>query len=191
MEYAPPVLRAPSPASSVGTAYGPDQTALSDTEAELFQAAFESKWTDRLGLGVSGQQEDKANADPLLSVPTNLAEEKVMHQDIMQSLRLRVQQLEENELFEQTLLRGSQAALEQQPVSNNISTLMRGMMSITNGSKNDTNGANISNGPWNANSSLNRSNYVKIGTVDVTQESGNTTGRTASGIKGKGRSRKA
>src|SRR5882762_2811126 len=49
--YAPPVLRAPSPASSIGTSYAPDATSLSDTEAELSQAAFEQKWGGKLRLG--------------------------------------------------------------------------------------------------------------------------------------------
>jgi hypothetical protein len=39
-----------------------------------------------------------------------------------------VQELEDNELFEQTLLRGSQAALEQQPSTSDIDALMRSMM---------------------------------------------------------------
>jgi hypothetical protein len=49
--YAPPVLRASSPASSLGTTYAPDATSFSDTEAELSQAAFEKKWEDKLRLG--------------------------------------------------------------------------------------------------------------------------------------------
>ena len=49
-EYAPPVLRAPSPTSSVGTAYGPDQTSFSDTEQQLSQPAFENKWLAKLDL---------------------------------------------------------------------------------------------------------------------------------------------
>ena len=39
--------------------------------------------------------------------------------------------LEDDELFEQTLLRGSQAALAAQPESSNIDALMRSMMSVS------------------------------------------------------------
>jgi hypothetical protein len=46
----------------------------------------------------------------------------------MSNLRQAVAQLEENELFEQTLRRGSQAALQIQPSTNDIDTLMRSMM---------------------------------------------------------------
>lgn len=48
--YAPPVIRAPSPASSLGTVYPPDATSPSDDEAEISQAAFENKWHEQLRL---------------------------------------------------------------------------------------------------------------------------------------------
>lgn len=75
-EYASPVLRAPSPASSVGTAYGPDQTAHSDTENQLPQAVFEKKWEERLGLGLPRKEEVEAISSPLLTPPKSAAEEK-------------------------------------------------------------------------------------------------------------------
>jgi hypothetical protein len=74
-EYAPPVLRAPSPASSVGTTYGPDQTSFSDTEQQLSQPAFEKKWLAKLDLDKPRKEEDEANENPLLSPPANKEEE--------------------------------------------------------------------------------------------------------------------
>lgn len=68
-EYAPPVLRAPSPASSVGTSYGADQTSFSDSEHQLSQVAFERKWEDRIGLGNPSIEEETANLGPLLERP--------------------------------------------------------------------------------------------------------------------------
>jgi len=68
-DYAHPVLRAPSPASSVGTAYGADQTAYSDSENQMGQAAFEKKWEERLELGRARKEEDIANQGPLLYPP--------------------------------------------------------------------------------------------------------------------------
>lgn len=65
-EYAPPVLRAPSPASSIGTTYGQDQTELSDSEEQLSHIDFEKKVQERLQLGVARQEEELANRDPLL-----------------------------------------------------------------------------------------------------------------------------
>ena len=62
----------------------------------------------------------------------------------MGNLRQAVAQLEENELFEQTIRRGSQAALQIQPSTNDIDTLMRSMMVNTTSA-----GSRITNGPWN------------------------------------------
>jgi hypothetical protein len=67
--YADPVIRPASPASSVGTAYGPDQTAFSDLEEQIPQPSFESKWEDLIGLHHPRKEELVADRDPLLSVP--------------------------------------------------------------------------------------------------------------------------
>lgn len=61
--YAPPVLRAPSPASSLGTVYPLDATSLSDEETEISQVAFESKWEDKLRLGREFVREWKGEVD--------------------------------------------------------------------------------------------------------------------------------
>jgi hypothetical protein len=68
-EYAPPVLRAPSPTSSVGTTYPEDRTSFSDSEHQLGQAAFERKWEERLELGKPGREEELANISPLIPRP--------------------------------------------------------------------------------------------------------------------------
>lgn len=47
---------------------------------------------------------------------------------ILHNLRLHIKKLEENEIFERTLLRGSQAALEPQPTTTDVDLLMKGMM---------------------------------------------------------------
>ena len=66
-EYAPPVLRAPSPASSVGTVYGEDQTSLSDLE--LNDEALAKKYEDLLDLRKPRKEEEEANQSPLLERP--------------------------------------------------------------------------------------------------------------------------
>lgn len=63
-QYAPPVLRAPSPSSSIGTAYGPDETSLEDRD--LGQEAFERRCEDRLRLRQPRPEEVRANEDPLI-----------------------------------------------------------------------------------------------------------------------------
>ena len=64
--YASPVIRPPSAASSVGTAYDPDKTSQSDTE--LNQEEFEQKCLGRLNLdGLTIHEEDKSQ--PILTEP--------------------------------------------------------------------------------------------------------------------------
>ncbi len=73
-EYASPVLRAASPASSVGTVYGPDQTSFSDSDLSPFR--FQVKYDAQIGLGEPRREEVLANLDPLLPPAKNEAEEK-------------------------------------------------------------------------------------------------------------------
>ncbi|KAG6889567.1 hypothetical protein C0992_004736 [Termitomyces sp. T32_za158] len=128
-EYAPPVLRAPSPASSIGTVYGEDRTSYSDCEEQISQSLFEAKWEERLALHLPRLEEVLADQDPLLPrhLP-NSVEERQLFEEVLERLHQTVHDLEDNELFERTLLRGSQAALEPLPSTNDIDALMRSMM---------------------------------------------------------------
>ncbi|KAJ7486189.1 hypothetical protein B0H11DRAFT_1913905 [Mycena galericulata] len=143
-EYADPVIREPSPASSVGSVYGPDQTASSDSESVLDQPAFERKWEERLDLRRATKEEELADANPLLPRPTSAMDERMQFERVLRNLRAKVEELEENELFEQTMLRGSQAGLEEQTIPD-IDALMLSMMGSTDSSANTT----VANGPWN------------------------------------------
>ena len=64
----------------------------------------------------------------------------------MHHLRMQVKQLQEDALFEQTALRGSLIADEQQPSSNDIDAILRSMMgaSIAPPNSQSTPGPNIS-----------------------------------------------
>ncbi|KAF7298744.1 hypothetical protein MIND_00821900 [Mycena indigotica] len=142
-EYADPVIREPSPISSVGSIHGPDQTSLSDSEGQLDQWAFERKWNDRLELGRATREEELANIDPLITRPTTAIEERILFERILRNLRAKIAELEDDELFEQALLRGSQAGLEDYTIPTDIDALMQGMMLTTNASGTTT------LGPWN------------------------------------------
>jgi len=145
-EYANPVIhRMPSPTSSVGTVYGLDETALSDSEYKLSDSAFARKCEEQMELYMPRKEETEADQDPLLTIPQSggmplrisereldHVEERLLYDHVMGNLRQAVAQIEENELFEQTLRRGSQAALQIQPSTNDIDTLMRSMMSGDN-----------------------------------------------------------
>ncbi|KAJ7079739.1 hypothetical protein B0H15DRAFT_787747 [Mycena belliarum] len=171
-EYADPVIRAPSPASSVGSVHAPDQTASSDSESVLSQPAFERKWADRLDLRRATREEELADAEPLILRPSTAMEERVLSDRIVRNLRHKVEELEENELFEQTMLRGSQAGMEEQTVPSDIDALMRGMMGTPGPAD-----ATITNGPW---------------TQNALRESGGTSSviTAPKRSKGKARSRK-
>lgn len=53
---------------------------------------------------------------------------KANYEQVMRSLRWEVQQLQENELFEQILLRGSQIGAEIQPSTENVDTILKSIM---------------------------------------------------------------
>ncbi|KAF9242620.1 hypothetical protein BU15DRAFT_43677 [Melanogaster broomeanus] len=141
--YASPVIRAPSPASSVGTAYGPDETSQSDSE--LSQEAFEQKLSDTLKLDGPKIEEELRSFSALIEPPPqNPAEEKMFFEMILRGLRSRIQHVEEEEILRQMLRRGSQVGLEQPPSDDNVDNLMRNMMAMSTGNE-----QRVSDGPWN------------------------------------------
>jgi hypothetical protein len=54
-----------------------------------------------------------------------------MVEKILKNLRTKIQELEEDEIFEQTLLRGSQIGQETRPSTNDIDVLMKSMMTTS------------------------------------------------------------
>jgi len=161
----------------VGTTYGPDQTSFSDTEQQLSQPAFENKWLAKLDLDKPRKEEEDANQSPLLSKPRSREEETgecllsffdlifvgtvdlvhvAMVEKIIKNLRAEIRKLDEDELFEQTMLHGSQVGLETRPSTNDIDALMKSMrldMSSTEGPTGKIFGLmmdeTLLDGPWN------------------------------------------
>lgn len=72
--YAPPVLRAPSPSSSIGTDYGPDET--TPEEASMSNFALMHSINHRLRLNEPSAEELKAERDPLLPKPRDAQHEQ-------------------------------------------------------------------------------------------------------------------
>lgn len=70
----------------------------------------------------------------------------VMFEVVMKRLRDRVKQLEDDELFDQMLLRGTQVGLEQ-PSSDDIDDIMRSLMSTSEDAQTSTNSL-IPATPW-------------------------------------------
>ena len=72
--YAPPVLRAPSPSSSIGTNYDSDKT--TEFESSMSDAEFARMCEDNLQLGRPRSDEIAACKDPLLARPHSKEEEQ-------------------------------------------------------------------------------------------------------------------
>lgn len=64
LPYVPTIMRAPSPSSTIGTDYGPDETDLADSE--LSEREFVRKCEGMAGINRPRPEEDEANRDPLL-----------------------------------------------------------------------------------------------------------------------------
>ncbi|TDL23159.1 hypothetical protein BD410DRAFT_839071 [Rickenella mellea] len=124
--YAAPVLRLPSPANSLSTEYGQDETTAD--ENQMTEEQFARMCEEQIGLNRMRADEIKANKRVLLPRTTNTTEERMLHEEVMRSLRDQVAALEQEELFEAAMLRNSQAALAVQPSSRDIDVIMRSML---------------------------------------------------------------
>ncbi|KAH8104655.1 hypothetical protein BXZ70DRAFT_1062196 [Cristinia sonorae] len=124
--YAPPVLRAPSPSSSIGTDYGQDET--SNLDRALTDEEFRAKVEKDLQLNQLCKAELDASNDPLLPRAMHPSAEKALHTQVLMNLRAEVRKLQEDEIFERRLHQNLQAAEEQQPSSGDIDAIMRSMM---------------------------------------------------------------
>lgn len=68
--YASPIIREPSPASTVGSSHGnqfDDKTSVSDSEDVISDADFARKWAERIGINRMSDAETVANISPLLN----------------------------------------------------------------------------------------------------------------------------
>ena len=74
LQYAPTIMRAPSPSSTIGTDYSPDQTTMVDNE--LSDSDFARKCEEAIGLNNPRAEEDEANRDPLV-LPRPLSRNKL------------------------------------------------------------------------------------------------------------------
>ncbi len=64
LQYVPTIMRAPSPSSTIGTDYGPDETTIVDSE--LSEHDFVRKCEEMVGINRPRPDEDEANRDPLV-----------------------------------------------------------------------------------------------------------------------------
>ncbi|KAJ8516457.1 hypothetical protein ONZ45_g6242 [Pleurotus djamor] len=140
-DYAPPVLRAPSPPSSVGSERPPAFD--SDPDIRLSSEDFERGIVDTLGLYKQRREEIEAEKDPLIPYPNSEQDRKRRYEEAMRFLRRKVAEVIDDELVDRTLLRGSQVGFEPQPSSNDIDTIMRSLMN-----SNISPDTPVTDGPW-------------------------------------------
>lgn len=195
--YGPPhLLRASSPATSAGSSHAEGDDPGSDEEGD--DATFAAKCSARLQLGEKGAPEILADRDPLLNFPDTMTEIELKgtrtairiilkrfltllvaaSERILTAMRYRVHLLEENEMFEQTLLRGSKVGQDAQPSSADIDVLMRGLMATAGPSTSQSSTRQpVSDGPWNGPSKVNFMN--KSGSTINGSNFASTSGQTA------------
>ncbi|KZT27428.1 hypothetical protein NEOLEDRAFT_1060813 [Neolentinus lepideus HHB14362 ss-1] len=126
--YILPDFRTPSPASSLGTKYDPDETSPSDWEID--DETWDKKMQGVLALDEMSEAERLANEDPKLPKPKTQAEERQLHEQVMAKLRAAVDQLGEDERFEQLASRGSRIETQPKPVSGDLDVILQSLMAI-------------------------------------------------------------
>ncbi|KAI0826840.1 hypothetical protein BC628DRAFT_1372064 [Trametes gibbosa] len=144
LPYVPTIMRAPSPSSTIGTDYGQDDTDFAD--AELSENEFVRKCEEMAGINRPRPEEDEANRDPLvhprpLRQKLTPQEEREMSEHIMANLRMAVIQLEEEELFEQTMVKDASVALDDPtPSSDNLDDIIRSLIDVPTTARSNTTG---------------------------------------------------
>ena len=165
--YEAPFIRSASPNDSLTTAYGPDETNLSDVE--LSDDAFSKKVLAGLRIHEKREEEEYAETRPLLmprprrgavtntlgeergrimhqtfvTVMTNSTRYKVMHEQVMRSLRWHVRLLEEEEVLETALQRRMRAIQETQSLTGDIDIIMESMMEVQSKPPENSDGMNL------------------------------------------------
>jgi len=125
--YATPVLRAPSPTGSLSTEYGPDE---GGSENELSDENFAKLCEERIGLRKKPSETDRESTafHVLIPKPRDKNEELYLHRMVLENLRKKVREVEEEELYEGNILQKFSPALQEQPASNDIDAIMRSML---------------------------------------------------------------
>ncbi|KAI9443639.1 hypothetical protein H4582DRAFT_1777799, partial [Lactarius indigo] len=129
--YEAPFVRSASPNDSLTTAYGADETNLSDVE--LSEDSFSTKVLGELRIHEKREEEERAETRPLIMPrPRRGAacngDEKAMFDQVMRSLRWHVEQLEDQDTIETALQRRTKAVSETGQSGSEIDMIMENMM---------------------------------------------------------------
>ncbi|KAN0136245.1 hypothetical protein V8E53_006105, partial [Lactarius tabidus] len=128
LPYSDPVLRNSSSSESFSTEYGPDET--SQSEGSLSATDFARRIESTLRLHVAPNAELAAEQSPLLPPleEGNEQAEQGRFMRVMHALRSVVAIVEEIESIETSLSRGPHGVLEDPPTTEDLATLMQGLM---------------------------------------------------------------
>jgi len=129
--YEAPFVRSASPNGSLTTAYGADETSLSDLE--LSEESFSTKVLDELRIHEKREEEERAETRPLIMPrprrgSASIGDEKAMFDQVMRSLRWHVEQLEDQDMIEAAVQRRAEAVPETEPPASEIDAMMESMM---------------------------------------------------------------
>jgi hypothetical protein len=153
--YQAPFTRSTSPNDSLTTAYGADETSLSD--AELSEDAFSNKVITGLRIHEKREEEERAEARPLImprarrgatttvsaqteekggTIPCDNTSGKLtpqplheaMFDQVMRSLRWHIEELEEEDTVESVLQRRIKGVVETQPSASEMDFIMESLM---------------------------------------------------------------
>jgi hypothetical protein len=156
--YQAPFTRSTSPNDSLTTAYGADETSLSD--AELSEDAFSNKVLAGLRIHEKREEEERAEARPLImprarrgatttvsaqteekggTIPSDSTSDKLkrlyvaMFDQVMRSLRWHIEELEEEDTVESVLQRRIKGVVETQPSASEMDVIMESLMEPSGG----------------------------------------------------------
>ncbi|KAF8491160.1 hypothetical protein F5888DRAFT_1576413, partial [Russula emetica] len=126
--YQAPFIRSTSPNDSLTTAYGADETSLSD--AELSEDTFSNKVLAGLRIHEKREEEERAEARPLIMprARRGATTTVTMFDQVMRSLRWHIEELEEEDTVETVLQRRIKGVVETQPSASEMDLIMESLM---------------------------------------------------------------
>jgi len=126
--YAAALAPVPSPTSSIGSRLPDDETDPDDVR--LTQEEFDAKCWEALQIDEPTPEETSAMRRPLHNVGHSREPEQAakLFPVIMQKLRTEIKKLQDNELFEQVILKGSQVGQDSLIPTGDIDAIVQSMM---------------------------------------------------------------
>ncbi|EJC98899.1 uncharacterized protein FOMMEDRAFT_31482 [Fomitiporia mediterranea MF3/22] len=125
--YATPVIRAPSPAESINTEYGRDESSVMD--ADVDDEEFARRTEEQIGLRRTTWAEAGPPKPVILPRTKDAKEEQMMFERVMKNLREKVKELEDEELYDTIIQQNpGPAFFTPEPSSRDIETIMRSML---------------------------------------------------------------